>query len=417
MTFIKGARKRRLVSRAGKLLVVSLALTLPGTAVASTLWAPVSRVNDDSTVTSQVGPDVALGPSGSAIAVWQDYRASPPSNPFGEIDIFASRRDVTTGTWAANVRVNDVATGQQYKPAVAIDAGDNAYAVWVDRRVGRADVYFSKRSASTGLWSSNVRVNTTMRFDTQDQPTIAVSPNGDALALWTRTDKNKLNVWSARLPAGGTTWGPEIRVTSNQTTGKQGPKVTFGPTGTAYAVWMDPAVGNADIWYATLPAGSSTWSTNTRISDDPSTAFQGLTDIGVDGSDNVMVAWTDRRATPYQLRVRGLPAGGSWGASSIVAADGGNSPSIAVLADGSAFLAWHDGDASTTYPILWGASFDPGAGSWSTPERIDTNGSDHGARSAATALDASRIVVVWSNGLSVPSGANDDDILARVGTR
>ena len=68
MTVVKGARTRRLVSRAGRLLVVCLALALPGTAVASTVWDPVSRVNDDSTVTSQVGPDVALGPSGSAIA-------------------------------------------------------------------------------------------------------------------------------------------------------------------------------------------------------------------------------------------------------------------------------------------------------------------------------------------------------------
>jgi hypothetical protein len=417
MNVVNGARMRRLMSRVGSLLAMLLALTLPATAAASTVWDPVYRVNDDSTTTSQVVPDVALAPSGAAIGVWQDYRASPPGNPFGEIDIFASRRDPTTGAWAANVRVNDVATGQQFKPAVAVDATDNAYAVWVDRRNGsRSDIYFSKRSASTGLWSSNVRVNSSTSFETQDKPTIAVSSSGDAIALWTRSAKNKLNVWSARLPVGGSTWGPEMRVTANQSTAKQGPRVAFGPTGTAHAVWMDPAVGNADIWYATLPSGSSTWSNNTNISDDPGTAFQGPTDIAVDGSGDVMVAWTDRRATPYQLRVRRLPAGGSWGASSIVAADGGNSPSLAVRADGMAFLAWHDGDTSTPYPKLWGATYDPGAGTWSAPERIDTNGSDHGAKSAATALDASRIVVLWSNGLSVPSGENDDDVLARVGT-
>jgi hypothetical protein len=286
----------------------------------------------------------------------------------------------------------------------------------VDRRSGRNDIYFSKRSASSGLWSSSVRVNSTTSFDTQDKPAIAVSPGGDAIALWTRSAKNKLNVWSARLPAGATAWGPEIRVTSNQTTQKQGPKVALGPTGIAHAVWMDPAVGNADIWYATLPAGSSIWSTNTKISDDPGTAFQSAPDIGVDGSGNVLVAWTDRRATPYELRVRRLPAGASWAASSVVAADGGNGPSLAVRSDGGAFLAWHDGDTSTLYPTLWGSRYDAGAASWSPPERIDTNGTDHGAKSAATALDASRVVVLWSNGLSLPSGENDDDILARVGT-
>jgi hypothetical protein len=84
-------------------------------------------------------------------------------------------------------------------------------------------------------------------FNSQDQPSIAVSPNGDAIAVWYRVVNNKLNMWSARLPAGSSTWGPEIRVTSNQTTQKQTPRVTFGSNGTAYAVWMDPAVGNADI--------------------------------------------------------------------------------------------------------------------------------------------------------------------------
>jgi hypothetical protein len=253
-------------------------------------------------------------------------------------------------------------------------------------------------------------------FNSQDQPSIAVSPNGDAIAVWYRVVNNKLNMWSARLPAGSSTWGPEIRVTSNQTTQKQTPRVTFGSNGTAYAVWMDPAVGNADIWYATLPSGSSTWSTNTKVSDDPGTAFQGIADIAVDGVGNVLVSWTDQRASPYQLRVRRLPAGGSWTPSTVVAADGGNSPSIAVRSDGRAYLAWHDGNFSTLYPRLWGASYDQATGIWSSPERIDTNGSDHGAATPATAIDTNRIMVIWKNALSVPSGQDNDDIFSRVRT-
>jgi hypothetical protein len=373
----------------------------------STAWSGILRVNDDATTQAQVSPDVALSPNGAAIAVWQDYRTSP------DIDIYASRWDPSTQTWAANARVNDVATGQQYKPSVAIDANNNAYAAWVDLRNGRSDIYFSKRSATTGVWGANVRVNSVTNFNSQDQPNIAVSPSGDAIALWTRTANNKLNVWSARLPAGSSTWGPEIRVTTNQTTQKQSPKVAFGPNGTAYAVWMDPNVGDADIWYATLPAGSSTWSTNTKISDDPGTAFQGTADIGVDGAGNVMVAWTDRRATPYQLRVRRLPAGGTWGPSTVIAADGGNSPSIAVRTDGRAYLAWHDGDFSTAYPKLWGSTFSQSTGTWSAAERIDMNGSDHGAATPAVAINSTRVFVLWKNALSVPSGANNDDILAR----
>jgi hypothetical protein len=388
--------------------------TVTGPVGGTSPWSTSTRVNDDSTATSQVSPEIALGPDGAAIAVWQDYRASPPSNLFGQIDIYASRRDPATGAWAANARVNDVTTGEQYKPSIAVDANNNAYAVWVDGRNGRSDIYFAKRSAATGLWGANVRVNTATSFNTQDAPAIAVSPSGDAIALWYRVANNKLNIWSARLPAGGTTWGPEIRVTSNQSAQKQAPSVTFGPNGTAYVVWMQPATGDADIWFASLASGSSTWSTNTKASDDPGTAFQSSPDIAVDGAGNVFVAWTDRRVSPYQLRVRKRTSAGVWGTSALVAADGGNAPSIAVRADGWAYLVWHDGDQLTEYPRLWGAGYDPAAGTWTTPDRIDANGPDHGAKNGGVALDAASVVVVWSNGLGVPSGENNDDILARV---
>jgi len=392
--------------------IVIAALAVP--TFAAEVWGSIVRVNDDATNTSQVLPDVGVGPSGAAIAVWQDYRASPPADPFAQIDIFSSRWDPGTGAWSANVRVNDAVAGQQFKPAVAVDGSDNAFAVWVDRRNGRSDIFASKRSASSGTWGSNVRVNSTTKFDTQDSPAIAVAPNGDAIALWYRAANHKSNIWASRLPAGSSTWGPEIRVTSNQTTQKQGPRVAVGPNGTAYAAWMDPAVGNADIWFSSLAAGSSTWSTNTKISDDPGSAFQGPTDIGVDGAGNVFVAWTDRRTSPYQLRVRRLPSGGSWAASTVIASDGGNAPSIAVRTDGRAFLVWHDGDAYEEYPRVWGSAYD--AGAWSAPERIDASDPGHSASSAAVAIAATKVIVVWKDAVPVDSGVNNDDILSRVGT-
>ena len=379
-------------------------------------WGSVSRVNDDATTLHQVAPAVALGPNGAAIAAWQDYRASPPGNPTSQIDIYASRRDPTTGTWNANVRVNDVATGQQYKPSVAVGPNNDAYAVWVDNRNSRPDIYFSKRSAATGVWSPNVRVNSVTSFQSQDYPAIAVSPSGDAIAVWYRAANNKLNIWSARLAAGASTWGPEIRVTSSQTNPKQEPEVAFGPNGTAHAVWMDPAAGNADIWYASVPAGSSTWSAATKVSDDPGTAFQGTADIAVDGSGNVTVVWTDRRATPYQLRARRLPSGGTWAPSVVVAADGGNSPSLTVRTDGRAYVAWHNGDFSTIFPRVYCSMYNPSTGTWSTPERIDTSPADHGAATPALALDATRLVALWRDAIDDPSGNTNGDIFSRVRT-
>lgn len=372
----------------------------------STTWSPAVRVNDDSTTTLQVYPEVGLSSNGSAVAVWQDYRNTP------SIDVYASRRDPASGAWSPNTRVNDVATGDQYKPAVAMDGNGNAYAVWVDTRNGRSDIYFSKRSASTGAWGANVRVNSVTSFNSQDSPAIAVAPGGDAVAVWYRVVNNKLNVWSARLAAGASTWGAEIRVTSDQALQKQAPAVTFGPDGAAYAVWMQPATGNADIYFSSLASGSSTWTTNMKVSDDPGTAFQSAPDVAVDGSGKVFVTWTDRRATPYQLRVR-IRSGGAWQASTVVASDGGEVPSIAARSDGRVYVAWHSGDLLTAYPVLRGSMYIPASGTWATPERIDANDAMHGARNPSVVLDGTRLLVLWDNALSVPSGENNNDIYAR----
>jgi hypothetical protein len=68
------------------------------------------------------------------------------------------------------------------------------------------------------------------------------------------------------------------------------------------------------------------------------------------------------------------------------------------------------------YPRLWGSTYDPASATWSAADRIDTNGADHEARNPSVALDANQILVVWDNSLNVPSGENNDDILARART-
>ena len=46
--------------------------------------------------------------------------------------------------WGADVRVDDdPGAAVQESPAIAVDPNGNSYAVWVDRRNGNGDIYFS----------------------------------------------------------------------------------------------------------------------------------------------------------------------------------------------------------------------------------------------------------------------------------
>src|SRR6266581_4202691 len=77
-------------------------------------------------------------------------------------DIYFSLRDPVTGSWSANERVSDDATGRtQWNAAIAVDGAGVAYAVWQDQRDGKktpdTNIYASKRSG--GAWGANLRVN------------------------------------------------------------------------------------------------------------------------------------------------------------------------------------------------------------------------------------------------------------------
>ena len=140
-------------------------------------WSANARVNDDITGTLQASPAIAVDAGGNAYVTWEDQRD-------GDSDIYFATRSVT-GTWSANVRVNDDITGtaHQASPSIAVDAVGNAHVAWEDERNGAADVYFATWPV-TGTWSANAQVNDDAGAAIQDSPAIAVDSDGHAYAVW-----------------------------------------------------------------------------------------------------------------------------------------------------------------------------------------------------------------------------------------
>ena len=214
-----------------------------------------------------------------------------------------------------------------------------------------------------------------------------------------------MHVYSARLPAGGSTWSANFVVTSNTTAHKESPAIAIGPTGMAYSVWSDQRSGNEDVWFASLPSGGTTWSTNEKVSDDPGAGHQEEGDVGVDGAGNLIVVWHDERTSPHQVRARHR-TGSTWASSVVVAATGGRTPSLSTRADGNAYVAWHDG-AVASQETVSGSEFDLDAGIWSAPELVSDTGAGSGR--ASVAFTQSLVVVLWDT-----AGQAGIDIRARI---
>ncbi len=373
-------------------------------------WSDSVRVNDDTGTTQQHRPDIALGPDGAAYLIWDDYRAGTYA------DIYFSRRDPITQVWGANERVNDdVGARTQWNAALAVDGSDNVYAVWQDPRNSRKnsidyDIYFSKRSP-TGGWTTNLRVNSDKQgAPDQTEPRIAVTSDGTAVAVWIDWRSNQWNIYSARLVAGATAWGSDMRVTSNTSSRKRAPDVAIGQDGTAFAVWADDRDGDWDIWYAVLPPGSSSWTANEKVNDDNTTAAQHTPRVEVDGLGNVTVVWLDdRTGGAREVRARRRAGGtGAW-IPSVRVSDLEAQPTsvgFAIRMDGDGYVVWEDVRAGTR--DIWGSYYTSSSDTWDAPIFVaDESGVGH-QRFPTVAMSASEIAVGWVKVVS-----SDYDIYSR----
>ncbi len=269
--------------------------------------------------------------------------AAPPPHPLSD------------APWSSNVQVNDDAgTAAQKDCRLAVDSSGNSYALWTDHRNGegewdKPDVYFSFRPAR-GSWGPNERVNDDSGTAADQYATsIAVGPSGNAYALWMDNRNGNWDIYFSLRPLGGS-WGGNVRVNDDGGVANQtAASIAVDSSGNAYAVWGDGRDGNSDIYFSYRPAGDS-WGASVRVNDDAGTQGQHWPSIGVDPSGNAYVVWTDGRSGGSDIYddiyFSYRPSGGTWGDNVRVNHDAGparqDMASIAVDASGNAYAVWVD---------------------------------------------------------------------------
>lgn len=170
--------------------------------------APAERVSDTTGWLQHT--DVALDDSGRAYAVWQDKRS-------GNWDIYFATWAPGVG-WSTNLQVNDDGgIASQYEPSVAVDGTGTAHAVWEDYRDGDVNIYHAIRRAGVG-WGPNVRINDDNGSESQWDPGVTVGWAGGARAVWIDWRSGTGDIYQATHPAGGG-WGTnELLVSAPFTT-------------------------------------------------------------------------------------------------------------------------------------------------------------------------------------------------------
>jgi hypothetical protein len=297
-------------------------------------WGANERVSTGGGGARQQVPALTYDSNNRPIILWTDTRLN-----FSRPEIYF---DVRGSHWQTDARVNDdAATAFVHGvPAVTADGSGNAYAVWQDGRGGTQDIYFSIYNGTT--WSANSRVNN-ITTGSQTQPAIAVTAAGDAYALWADQRSGNFDIYFSFRPAGGA-WSASVKVNNDVgTTAQLAPDIALDAAGNAYAVWHDARNGNNDIYFSYRPAGGS-WGANQRINDDLVTTIQSEPALFVTSAGDAYVTWTDRRNGPEEIYFALRPAGGSWTLNEKLPlgtiATSGRWSDLVVDADGNVFVVW-----------------------------------------------------------------------------
>ena len=121
------------------------------------------------------------------------------------------------------------------------------------------------------------------------QASIDVDGDGNAVAVWTRSQGAHVLVEAAARPAGGSFGAVQTVSASGQNADR--PQVSIDSAGKAVAVWIQYAGAHGQIQVATRPAGGSFGGTQT-ISEPGQHAFDAQVDSGPIADANAVAIWS-----------------------------------------------------------------------------------------------------------------------------
>ena len=356
-------------------------------------WGTNVLVNDDLDPDfDQEYPDIAVDATGNAYAVWNDER------DYG-YSLFFSYRTVS-GSWQANVPVY-TDWYVEGAPSITVDGSGNAYAAWGEVWDWNASGLAAAHRPSGGSWGDPVYIGS---YDAtfKGDPSLAMSTDGDVFVVWTDNRNDDVNIYFAHHPSGGS-WGGVVRVNDDSGGSPQfNPSLAVSQDGTAYAIWEDTYNSEyvGDIHFSSRPAGGP-WDASVQVNDGLGSAFNAA--IAVDGNGNAYAVWGDYRNGDWDIYFAYRPVGGDWGTNVRVNDDLGTGqqfrPAIVVDHSGNAYAVWDDdrnssGEDETVKDIYF--AYRPAGGDWGANVKVDPEHSSGWQTRPSIAVDSvGNTYAVW----------------------
>ncbi len=195
-------------------------------------------------------PSVTAHASGNVYVSWSDNRNSSSH-------VYLSKSIDGGQSFGPDIQVDDATVKSRGSSSIKADAVGNIYAVWIDARNDKQDIYFAK-SINGGLsFNKNIPVSY-VDNDNIDQlyPSLAVDSIGTVYVAWTdKRDNLERNPFLAISTDGGAAFGEAIRVDDTGAAIADQPDSSlaiFEANNTTFVhlAWTDYRNGNLDVYYA-----------------------------------------------------------------------------------------------------------------------------------------------------------------------
>lgn len=253
---------------------------------------------------------VAAGPSTGAFAVFAHFTTQYA--PYDYLALYARRYDAATATWTPEQPLQSQ-RGNVLLSSLAADRHGNAMAVWVQQTPAGSTFFASRFSAAMGQWSTALQLT----FPVVGTPTmrLAMSPEGDAVFLWTTLctaplcTSEERRVTAMRYLAAGDRWvQPPVVLNTDRSTPSYWPAAVLDAKGNALVQWQQvDAKGVQAIHGSSFNADKLQWCGDVILSRTNYGAAS-TPALDMDASGNALAVWPQRFATLTGEEMQGIDA-------------------------------------------------------------------------------------------------------------
>lgn len=281
-------------------------------------------------------PKVAMAPGGNAVVVWLHYDGT-------QYQVWVKRYDAAAAEWSDAQLISTAMPTSALAGRADIDDSGNVVVVWYQDNGGRYGIWAAHYSPASG-WASPVRID----IDTgvAIYPRVAMDDSGNAVVVWYQEDGTRNNVWANRYDR-ASDWGGATLIESTSMDAAA-PQIAMSTNGDGMAIWYGWDGARYILWANRVDGATKQWDSAQIIeADSAGAAIDAQVAMGDDGS--AIAAWQTHDGTRRTLWTTRYDTKSGWGGSGTVGTvDAGfaERPQLTVDTSGTVMAVWAYSDGT-----------------------------------------------------------------------